>query len=254
VLVSARLIAATLHFIECVLLQTIGHVAKDSIRNPVPYICRRVWLVFVPPLSIQEDQMKYQYPLSLKFKITTLSSDFEIADAQQRGLFYVRQKRFKLLEEINVFQDASQKQRFFTIKANKWLDFSAAYNFTNAAGQEVGKVARKGWASIWSAHYDIYNSQQNCTHVVREENAWVKVIDSIIGEIPIIGLFTGYFLNPAYLVRNSQGQVVAKLKKEPSLIGRRFKLEKLINFNTESEEEYVLLGLMMMVMLERQRG
>ncbi len=198
--------------------------------------------------------MKYQYPLSLVFKITTLSSDFTVSDARDKSLFYVRQKMFKLLEEVVVCKDSTQAQQLYTIKANKWLDFSAAYNFTSAAGQDLGKIARKGWASIFKAHYEIFDSQQKLTHTVREENAWVKVFDALFSEIPILGMFTGYVFHPAYLVTNTAGTVVVRLVKEPSLIGRRFKLEKKLGFTTEEEEERVLLSLSMLLLLERRRG
>lgn len=198
--------------------------------------------------------MKYQYPLSLIFKITTLSSDFTITDARDKSLFYVRQKMFKLLEEVTVCSDSTQAKKLYTIKANKWLDFSAAYNFTSAAGQELGKIARKGWASIFKAHYEVFDAQQALTHTIREENAWIKVADAIFEGIPIIGLFSGYLFHPAYLVTDKTGTLVVRLVKESSLIGRRFKLEKKRGFTTEEEEERVLLSLSMLLLLERSRG
>lgn len=198
--------------------------------------------------------MKHQYPLSLMFKITTLSTDFTVSDVRGSLLFYVRRKRFKMAEEVVVSRDDSQRELLYTIKANKWLDFSAAYAFTDARGQDLGKIARKGWASIFKAHYELFDPQQALNFTVREENAWVKVMDGIFGEIPIIGLLSGYVFNPAYLVTNPSGTVVARLAKEPSLIGRRFKLEKKAGFASEAEEERTLLGLSMLLMLEKTRG
>ena len=198
--------------------------------------------------------MKYQYPLSLIFKITTLSSDFTITDARDNSLFYVRQKMFKFLEEITVCKDSTQAQTLYTIKANKWLDFSAAYNFTSAAGQDLGKIARKGWASIFKAHYEVFDSQQTLNFTIREENAWIKVLDAIFEGIPIIGLFSGYLFHPAYLVTDRSGAVVVRLVKESSLIGRRFTLANKAGFKTEEEEERVLLSLSMLLLLDRRRG
>jgi uncharacterized protein YxjI len=198
--------------------------------------------------------MTYAYPLSLMFKITTLSSDFTITDARGESLFYVRQKMFKLLEEVSVCRDSTQAQKLYTIKANKWLDFSAAYAFTNAMGQDLGKIARKGWASIFKAHYEVFDPQQQLKHTVREENAWIKVADALLEGIPILGLLSGYLFHPAYLVTNDAGTVVVRLVKEPSLIGRRFKLEQKAGFRSEAEEERVLLGLSMLLLLERRRG
>ncbi|MBK8285857.1 MAG: hypothetical protein IPK97_13840 [Ahniella sp.] len=198
--------------------------------------------------------MKYQYPLSLVFKITTLSTDFTISDARQSPLFYVRQKMFKLAEELTVSRDSSQNEKLYTIKANKWLDFSASYAFTDSSGTDLGKIARKGWASIFKAHYEIFDTRQSLNFTIREENAWIKVLDGIFSDIPIIGLLSGYLFHPAYLVTDTSGKVVARLVKESSLIGRRFKLEEKAGFANEADEERALLGLSMLLMLERSRG
>lgn len=66
-------------------------------------------------------------------------------------------------------------------------------------------------------------------------------------------MLTGYFFNPSYNVVRPNGEIVAKLKKEPSFFGRRFKVEKLMELQ-EIEEERILLSLMMMILLERRRG
>jgi hypothetical protein len=198
--------------------------------------------------------MNYQYPLALTFKITTLSSDFNVVDAHNRSIFYVRQKMFKLREEVKIFQDDAQSQQLYTIKANQWLDFSAAYNFTNAAGQTLGKIARKGLVSIFKAHYDIYDNNDQLSHTVREENPWVKVFDALIDFVPFLGLLSGYLFHPAYIVTDKTGKAIARLVKKPSLIGRRFELEKLANFQSETEEESILLGLSMLLLLESDRG
>lgn len=92
------------------------------------------------------------------------------------------------------------------------------------------------------------------THTIREENAWIKVVDALFEGIPIIGLFSGYLFHPAYLVTDKAGTVVVRLVKEASLIGRRFKLEKKHAFTTEEEEERILLSLSMLLLLERSRG
>lgn len=75
----------------------------------------------------------------------------------------------------------------------------------------------------------------------------------MIEKIPIIGMFTGYFLNPSYSVKDESGQVIFKLKKMPSLIGRRFQLDRLVDIPDE-EESLIILSYLMMVLLERRRG
>ncbi|WP_338791765.1 hypothetical protein V9L05_19480 [Bernardetia sp. Wsw4-3y2] len=195
----------------------------------------------------------FQFPLHLTFKIATFANDFIATDANGQTLAYVRQKIFKLKEEVNLFTDDSKSELKYSIKADRWLDFSASYRFEDANGKNLGRVARKGWRSIWKAKYEIYDIEDNQDLIIEEANAWIKVADSALGEVPVLNMLTGYFFNPSYNVSRPNGEIVAKLKKEPSFFGRRFKVEKLMEME-EIEEERILLGLMMMILLERRRG
>lgn len=194
-----------------------------------------------------------QYPLFLKFKITTLASDFTITDRNENSLAYVRQKMFKLKEDVVVFNNESKSQENFRIRANQWIDFNASYAITDSFGKNLGKIARKGMRSIWKATYNIFDHNENQKYKVQEENAWVKVFDGMVGEIPIIGMFTGYFLNPSYIVHDNNGKEIYRLRKMPSFFGRKFQLDQL-NDIADEEETLVVLSLMMMVLLERAKG
>lgn len=193
------------------------------------------------------------FPLQLTFKITTFSNDFLAFDANGNTVAYVRQKMLKIFEEVQVYSDDSRSELNYTIRANKWLDFSATYTFTNKTGMEIGRIVRKGWASLWKSHYEIMDERQQQDLVVREENPWAKVFDSILGEIPGLGMLTGYMFHPSYIVTRPDGTQVVRLKKEPSFFGRKFTIDKLATFES-GEEERILLGLMMLILLERQRG
>ena len=194
-----------------------------------------------------------QYPLFLKFKITTLASDFTIIDRNENSLAYVRQKMFRLKEDVVVFNNESKSQENFRIRANQWIDFNASYAITDSFGKNLGKIARKGMRSIWKATYNIFDQNDTQKYKVQEENAWVKVLDGMVGEIPIIGMFTGYFLNPSYIVHDNNGKEIYRLKKMPSFFGRKFQLDQL-NDIADEEETLVVLSLMMMVLLERAKG
>ena len=194
-----------------------------------------------------------QYPLFLKFKLTTLSSDFTITDSNENSLAYVRQKMFKLKEDVVVFNNESKSQENFRIRANQWIDFNASYAITDSFGKNLGKIARKGMRSIWKATYNIFDQNDTQKYKVQEENAWVKVFDGIVSDIPIIGMFTGYFLNPSYIVHDNNGKEIYRLKKMPSFFGRKFQLDQL-NDIADEEETLVVLSLMMMVLLERAKG
>ena len=195
----------------------------------------------------------FNFPLQFTFKIGTLANDFIVTDANQQTIAYIRQKMLKLKEEVVVFSDESKSKELFHINADKWLDFNTAYTFSTAnQNMELGKVVRKGWKSLWRSHYELVDTNEQQDVVITEENPWVKFWDGIFLQIPIINLFTGYFFNPKYIVTRKDGTIVARLSKEKSFWGRRFKLDKLEEFH-EGEELRVMLGLMMMILLERRR-
>lgn len=194
-----------------------------------------------------------QFPVNFEFKITTLSNDFIATDASGQTIAYVRQKMFKLKEDILIYNDSSKAKVNYRIKADRWLDFSAAYTFLDESGTPFGKIARKGWKSIWKAEYDIIDQFDQPQYKVNEENGWVKVFDSLLGEIPILGMLTGYFFNPTYIVTDKNGNKIVRISKQASFFGRRFKLEKIGNMDSDDDDR-IMLGLMMMILLERRRG
>ncbi len=194
------------------------------------------------------------YPLDFKFKITTLSSDFNITDSNGNYVAYVRQKMFKLKEDVIVFSDESRTRELFRIKANQWIDFNASYAITDQkTGKQFGNLSRRGMRSLWKSQYDIADGKGQSKYQINEDNGWIKVLDGIVGEIPLIGMLSGYFLNPSYTVRDNAGKAYFRLKKMPSLFGRKFQLERLIDIADE-DETLVVLSFLMMVLLERDRG
>ena len=68
-----------------------------------------------------------QYPLNLNFKLFAFAPQISVTDANGDLIFYVKQKRFKLKEEIIVYADVKKLQPLFYIKADRIIDFSAVY-------------------------------------------------------------------------------------------------------------------------------
>jgi uncharacterized protein YxjI len=193
------------------------------------------------------------YPISLSFKLLALASQIYVRDADGNMIGYVKQKLLKLKEDINVFADEQQTRHLYNIKADRVLDFSARYNFTDSRGAFLGSIKRQGMRSIWKARYEISDGGGNHQLQIQEENGWIKVADALLGELPLIGMFTGYLFHPSYLVTRTDGATVARLTKIPAFFEGKFNLEKLAPL-TDDEEIRVLLGVLTMTLLERARG
>jgi uncharacterized protein YxjI len=194
-----------------------------------------------------------QFPLKLTFKILAVAPQITVTDASGQTLFSVKQKLFKLKEAITVFSDSSQTKELYKINADRVIDFSAKYHLMDVNGQEIGSIKREGVRSIFKARYDIFDS--NGSHVldINEESAFVRVMDALFGEIPVLGMFTGYVFNPTYIVADMQGQIVMKIKKEPAFLETGFVITQERPM-PDDETLRAVLGAFMMVLLERIRG
>lgn len=193
-----------------------------------------------------------EYPLHISFKILAIARQLAVQDARSQLVFYVRQKAFKLRESITVYADAGQTKPLYTINADRVLDISARYNFADAGGKYVGSVRRRGMKSLWKAHYEILEGDREVA-TVREESAWTKVLDGLIGEVPVLGMFTGYLFHPAYVLTRADGTLLLRLVKRPAFFEGRFEVTRHAKMSGD-EETRALLSLVMVVLLERGRG
>ncbi len=193
------------------------------------------------------------FPLDLRFKIIAVAPQIWVRDSTGSLICYVRQKAFKLKEAVTIFGDEAQTRPLYKIAADRIIDLSATYHITDDAGRPIGAIQRQGMRSIWRAHYDIQRGGQ-LAFAIREENPWIKLIDGFVGEIPIVGMFSGYMFHPAYRIsRGEGGEPVVRVVKKPALWEGRYEVERL-GALSEDEERLVLLGTIMMLLLERTRG
>jgi hypothetical protein len=195
-----------------------------------------------------------EFPLRFRFKLIAFAPQIYVTDATGRTVSYIRQKLLRLREKIDVFADDTRAQLVGTIQADRMIDWSARYHFVTASGQTLGSVGRKGMRSLWRAHYEAsVGETKAAAFVITEEKPFVKLLDGLIGGIPIIGIFSGYFLHPSYIATRPDGSVVMRLTKEPAFFEGRFRLDKLTDLSAP-EEATLIFAFLMVNLLERQRG
>ena len=192
------------------------------------------------------------FPLQLSFKILAFAPQFYVRNAQGHSVAYVKQKLFKLKEAVTVFADDTQTQARFQINADRVIDFSAQYNFTDAQGAALGAVKQRGMRSLWKAHFEVSDGGVQLFNI-NEKNIFTRFFDALFGQLPIVGVLSGYLFQPAYEVTRISGEAVMMLTKKPALFEGRFEIEKLAALS-EREENQLMLSLMMLVLLERTRG
>jgi uncharacterized protein YxjI len=192
------------------------------------------------------------YPLELSFKIATIGTRVRVVDAAGRQVAYLRKKKFRLKEDIRVYEDEDQKRPLYRIRADRVVDFGASYAVSDPDGRPLGAVRQRGVRSIWKSSYEVSDPNGKTIGVIHEENPFVKVLDSLAEAIPFADSLGGLFFNPAYLV-DLGGETVLRMQKERSVFESRFRLDRLGDFS-EGEEDLLLASLMMILLLERDRG
>jgi uncharacterized protein YxjI len=192
------------------------------------------------------------YPLTLSFKIIAIAPQIKVTDAMGQTVLYVRQKALALREDVRIFADEQQQQMLFQLNADRILDWSANYRVRTAEGTPLGNIRRRGMRSLWKATYEVADPDGREVAHIHEEDPWIKVLDGLVGEIPIAGMILTMFINPAYLV-DRDGQTLLRMKKEPAFLEGRFTVEKRGDF-ADREESLLLASMLMMLLLERSRG
>jgi uncharacterized protein YxjI len=192
------------------------------------------------------------YPLDLSFKIVTIGTRIKIKDAAGRQVAYVRKQKFKLKENVGVYSDESQSSLLFRMKADRMVDFSARYAISGPDGHPIGAVGRRGMKSLWRSAYVLDDAYGTEAGSIREENPWTKVLDGVSESLPLGDALGGLFFNPAYLAE-LYGRDVLRVQKQRSVLESSFRIDKRADFSDE-EEALFLAGIIMMVLLERDRG
>ncbi|NLH99640.1 MAG: hypothetical protein GX446_09140 [Chthonomonadales bacterium] len=194
----------------------------------------------------------HSYPLSLSFKMIAISPQVRVADSTGRLIMYVRQKAFKLREDVTVYSDEQQRFELLRIKADRIIDVSATYTIRDRSDQVVGAVRGQGIRSLWRRSFAILDSAGQEIGSIVEDNPWVKVVDGVVGELPLVGWIAAMFINPAYTV-TFRGAPTLHLVKKPSFLERHFEVQRLADV-TESDEQLLLASLLMMLLLVRGTG
>jgi hypothetical protein len=194
------------------------------------------------------------YPLKFTFKILAFAPQINVTDANGRSVLYARQKLFKFREHVEIFTDSTRTTKLAEIRANKVIDWSARYFFTDAWGGAIGSVGRRGWRSLWRAHYEAFNpGDDRPDFAIREENPFAKVMDGMLGSIPFLDIITGFFFHPKYLATRTDGSQAMRLTKRAAFLQGKFSIEKLGELSAR-ETMNLILSFMMLALLERRRG
>lgn len=195
------------------------------------------------------------YPLVVTFKILALSPELTLHDASGALRMVVKEKLISLREGTTVYADLDKRTPLYKFRADRIMNLRAVRHITRAdTGEAVGAVRSMGLRTLWGARYEVVTASGDVVLTVREDNPWIKLVDGLVDEIPIVGPLVGMLINPTYTMYDTAGGAVRRIVKKRSFVERRFTMEEAGPLPPHVEEELAELALVQVVLLERDRG
>jgi hypothetical protein len=143
---------------------------------------------------------------------------FTLTALDGRLLAASEQKAFRFKEDIRVNDGAPGEAELLQIKADRVIDFSAAYQVTDSqTGEHIGTLRRKGWSSLFRDSWEILDSSGIIRGKVLEDSAWKAAIRRFI-EVATL------FLPQTFLIE-VEGQVVGIMRQDFNIFVQKFDVD-----------------------------
>lgn len=157
------------------------------------------------PELYQHDQM-----VGRKKALVLAGASFHLLTPDGKVLAFSRQKAFKLKEDIRVYADEAMTNPLLTIKADRVIDFSAAYRVEDAkTGQHYGSLRRKGLSSMLRDSWEILDPSGVVRGRVLEDSQWKALVRRVV-DLATLFLPQGFDIEVG-------GRVVGTMKQNRNL-------------------------------------
>ena len=104
-------------------------------------------------------------------------NNLRVYDQYGKLAMFVHQKSFKLREDIRVYSDETKSREILSIKAQKIIDFSAAYDVVDSqTGIKYGALRRKGWSSLVRDNWQVLNANDVMIGEVTEDQMALALV------------------------------------------------------------------------------
>ncbi|WP_108972409.1 hypothetical protein [Leptospira ryugenii] len=119
---------------------------------------------------------------SKKSFLAVFGGELRIFDENQNALlFFVKQKAFKLKEDISIFSDESKTNELLKIRTESIIDFSGTYEVIDASTKEkVGSLRRKGFKSILKDEWEVLDANGQTIALLAEDSLFKALLRRIL--------------------------------------------------------------------------
>ncbi|MFA5802462.1 MAG: hypothetical protein WC911_08290 [Thermoleophilia bacterium] len=191
------------------------------------------------------DAQMLSQPLKVRRKSAMkIGHEVLITDQSDNLLLWVKQKGFKLKEDIRVYSDASRSEERLTIQAAKILDFNAAFHVIDPqTGERIGGFRRKGWSSMLQDEWQILDVNDNQIGSIHEDTMLLALVRRLLTN-----------LVPQTYEFKVNGESVAQLKQHfnPFLFKGEFQMSP--QGSDKLDPRLATAGIVLLMIMEGRQG
>jgi uncharacterized protein YxjI len=131
-------------------------------------------------MTLLERCQDNQYMIRKKI-LKLIGAAFHVYDSAGGVVLYVKQKGFKLKEDIRVFSGEDMQQEMLCIAARQILDFKATYDVTDStSGEKIGALRRKALKSFLRDEWLFLDASDREIGMLQEDNMVLALVRRFI--------------------------------------------------------------------------
>ena len=153
-----------------------------------------------------------QYLIREKFwKI--FGNKFRIMDEQDNLYGFCDQKRFKIKEDLRVYDDENKNNEWLVIKQKNFIDAWGGFDIYDPnAGVLLGTVRKKFWNSILRTRWELLDSEGKLIGVLEEDSlGYALARRTFLGILPKKYTLTTIGINVPITMRQKFNPIIKKL-------------------------------------------
>lgn len=184
-------------------------------------------------------------PLKIQRKaVLKIGMEIFIYDQSGKLVLFIKQKGFKLKEDIRVYSDESKSEELLSIQARKVMDFNAAFDVVDSAtGQKLGGMRRKGFSSMIRDEWIILDGDDNQIGSIHEDTMALALVRRFVSN-----------LVPQKFEFVVNGQTVAELKQRFNPVVLKADFHLLPGGAEKIDPRLAVAGVVMLMVMEGRQG
>ena len=172
---------------------------------------------------------------------------FTIMALDGKPLAASEQAAFRLKEDIRVNDSSNGGTEILRIKADRIIDFSAAYQVTDSqTGEHIGTLRRKGWSSLFRDSWEILDDNGVVRAKITEDSQWKATVRRFVE-------LASLFLPQTYHIE-VDGQIVGTMAQNFNIFVQKYHVDLTHDADSILPRPLAVAAVILLLAIEGRQG